>query len=158
MRKKITITQQMLKDAQIELVASSDYMGGYSITQPYLCSTKNNEGRWQIQRPVFLNTAHHQYGKDKTYLLVNIKLKFPDYDKPRNVTIPLHRLVYVYFKGNYPEGYDIAHLDDDPFNCAIDNLEAMPHKDNIKDRKFNGANQFRNSTNWDDDQNEQITV
>ncbi len=37
----------------------------------------------------------------------------------------LHRWVYVQSKGDLPEGYDIHHIDDDPTNNQIDNLELV---------------------------------
>ena len=57
----------------------------------------------------------------------------------------LHQLVWIYHNDNYPQGYDICHKDDDPYNCQLDNLEVKPHIENIKEREANGANQFKNS-------------
>lgn len=104
--------------------------------------------RWKERRPIYVNTTYHPYGRDKQYLMTSISLH-DEYGDRRSYTLPLHKLLYIYYNGNYPEGYDISHKDDDAFNCHPDNLEAIPHVDNIRKRKCNGSNQFKNSSNWD---------
>ena len=137
------ITREDLLYAGVSIKVDENELGGYNVTQPYIKGKANTENRWSIKRPVYVNIAKHPYGKDKAYLLTSVKIEIDGICK--TITMPLHRLVYIYFKGNFPDGYDIAHLDDDPFNCSIDNLEAIPHEDNIRMRKAKGANQYKNS-------------
>ena len=43
----------------------------------------------------------------------------------------VHKLVWITFKGEIPEGYEINHIDEDPGNNALYNLELLTHKENI---------------------------
>ena len=47
-------------------------------------------------------------------------------------SIGLHRLVYIYFKGEIPYKMIINHLDGDMSNNHIDNLELTTQSENIK--------------------------
>ena len=136
------VSKEDLINAKVTIVVDENELGGYSITQPYIQGARNTENRWCIKRPVYVNVKTHPHGKDKAYLMTSVKV-YSNGDF-KLATMPLHRLIYIYFNGNFPEGYDIAYLDDDPFNCSIDNLKAMPHVDNIRQRKVAG-NQYKNS-------------
>lgn len=44
----------------------------------------------------------------------------------------VHKLVWITFVGEIPEGYEINHIDEDPGNNALNNLELITHKENIR--------------------------
>lgn len=48
----------------------------------------------------------------------------------------VHRMIWEAFNGEIPDGYDIDHLDGNPSNNALDNLEMVTHQENIKRRKM----------------------
>lgn len=48
----------------------------------------------------------------------------------------VHRMVWEAFNGEIPEGYDIDHLDGNPKNNSLNNLEMVTHQENIKRRKM----------------------
>lgn len=48
----------------------------------------------------------------------------------------VHRVVWEAFNGPIPEGYDIDHIDGNPHNNALNNLQAITHKENIQKREF----------------------
>lgn len=50
----------------------------------------------------------------------------------------IHRLVYETFKGPIPEGMLVRHLNDDPHDNSVNNLEIGTHKDNMRDCLRNG--------------------
>jgi len=50
----------------------------------------------------------------------------------------LHRLVYENFVGDIPEGKVIRHLNDDPSDNRLSNLEIGTQKDNVQDAIRNG--------------------
>jgi len=45
---------------------------------------------------------------------------------PGRRSVLLHRVVYEAVWGSIPKGYEVHHIDDDPFNNHPDNLEALP--------------------------------
>ncbi len=141
---KYYVTREMLIEAGVSLIRDDRELGGYYVNQPYHTTKVDSSNRWKIKRPVYINITKHPNGKDKTYLLTSVKLK-TEQGNYKAFVMPLHRLVYIYFNGNYPEGYDIAHLDDDAFNCYAENLVAIPHEENIRAREYSGANQYKNS-------------
>lgn len=49
----------------------------------------------------------------------------------------VHRVVYEAFNGPIPEGYDIDHIDGNPYNNALNNLQAISHTENLKKRNMN---------------------
>ena len=79
-----------------------------------------------------INVKNHKYGKQCIYILV-----FPwDKSKNQRVTMTLQRLVYLEFKGDIPEGFDIDHIDGDSLNNLPSNLQAISRKDNLKKREL----------------------
>lgn len=43
----------------------------------------------------------------------------------------VHRLVWSAFNGQIPQGYEINHIDENPSNNRLENLNLMTHKENI---------------------------
>lgn len=48
----------------------------------------------------------------------------------------IHRAVWEAFNGIIPKGYDIDHVDGNPRNNALNNLELVTHKENIRRRNM----------------------
>ena len=46
-------------------------------------------------------------------------------------TYSVHRLVWMAFNGEIPEGYEINHINEDKTDNRLENLSLMSHKDNI---------------------------
>lgn len=46
-------------------------------------------------------------------------------------TYNVHRLVWSAFNGQIPQGYEINHIDENPSNNRLENLNLMTHKENI---------------------------
>lgn len=45
------------------------------------------------------------------------------------------RIVYAWYYGTCPAELDVDHIDNDPFNNSIDNLQLLTRKDNLSRRK-----------------------
>lgn len=53
----------------------------------------------------------------------------------RHYSIALSRLLYVWFKGDITEpGYVVDHIDNNPFNNELDNLQLLTIQDNLAKR------------------------
>ena len=79
-----------------------------------------------------INVKNHQYGKQCIYILV-----FPwDFKNRKRVTMTLQRLVYLEFKGDIPEHYDVDHIDGDSLNNLPSNLQAISRKENLAKRSL----------------------
>ena len=94
----------------------------------------------EINKPIYVNTKKHPYGKDKTYLIVTLW----DAERNKTTSYALSRLVYLYFVSDIPAGYDVDHIDGDTFNNLPENLQLLTRKENINKREYSG-NQYKNS-------------
>ena len=90
-----------------------------------------------------LNTTHHKYGKDMSYYIVSLYLD----GKQRGYMVS--NVVWVYFNSSIPEGYDVDHINDDPLDNRIENLQLLTRKENLRKRGY-GRNQ--NTANWTDEE------
>ena len=135
------ITQESLKENGVEIVKDDKALGQYII---YQTKVDKDGKKYRVVRPVYLCVVtKSQNGRQKGYLMAYVTIN------GKQFTLPLHRLVYIYFKGNFPEHYDICHLDDDSLNNDIRNLEAMPHADNIRSRKLDNGHTRKKPTQED---------
>lgn len=74
------------------------------------------------------------------------------YTKLDGFTAPVHRLVYIYHKGRIPDGYHIDHINHDRFDNRIENLQAIPAKENlakhIRTSKYDGVYRTKDFQRW----------
>lgn len=72
-----------------------------------------------------------------------------------NKVVTAHRLIWVMFNGNIPEGMTVDHIDRNPSNNQIENLRLVEHKINCRNRSkysnnktgFNGVSYFEPKDN-----------
>lgn len=118
------LTKQELKDAGIVNV----YYNGKTwevIRYWHRSNCKHKEVR-RLQ--ISMACGKHKYRPDKYYPKVTFCMKQKRYN------IPLSRLVYVWFKGDIPDGYVVDHIDNDSFNNKPDNLQLLTIEDNLAKR------------------------
>lgn len=93
----------------------------------------------------FRNTPYYATEKGKILNLsknIEIRLmKSGDYYRfsaryGLNKKFLVHRAVWEAFNGTIPKNFDIDHIDGNPANNNLNNLQAISHKDNIKKRKI----------------------
>lgn len=79
------------------------------------------------------NTNYHRQGitvvlrdrlNNKGYPIINI------YNHGKMRTFSVHYLVWIAFNGPVPPGMQINHIDENPRNCRLDNLNLMTPKEN----------------------------
>ena len=105
----------------------------------YLKETKE----WQVHRYWYANNSKakknkiisitmacgkHKYRPDKYYPKITFCVKRKVYN------IPLSRLVYVWYKGDIPDGYQVDHIDNDSFNNDPNNLQLLTIEENLRKR------------------------
>lgn len=87
------------------------------------------KGVERVISPIVI-TAKHKYGKDMKYPAI----EFYDSKTKKQFNIILSRLVFAWFHGLCPNYSDVDHIDNDPFNNSIDNLQLLTRKQNINKR------------------------
>ena len=121
-----------------------DSNGNPVIHQEYIMNDNNNrKGRWKEIRTQNVITANHSFGNEKKYVTTNIKID------GKKFILPVSNIVWIYFNDRIPEGYEVDHINDDGLDNRLENLQLLTISDNIKKRKFSGANQYVNSTTHD---------
>ena len=70
----------------------------------------------------------HPYGKKKSYKA------YVFHECGKLYSIPEQRLVYAWFKDDIPANYDVDHIDGDPMNNRLDNLQLLTRKENLARR------------------------
>lgn len=111
-----------------------------------IVDVKKENGEWVIYREWFFGgmvprkvlrtvkvsstTLHHKYGRDKTYHIVVFSVN------RRPMTIPLQRLLYAWFIGDIPDKMVVDHIDNNPLNNELDNLQLLTVSDNLAKRKL----------------------
>lgn len=81
-------------------------------------------GQWKIMKP-----TPHKYG-------------YPTYGFSKNSKqkrMCLHRLMLLAFVGPCPKGMECRHLDGNPANCSLNNLEWATHSNNMMDMQKHGT-------------------
>ena len=86
----------------------------------------------------------HKYGKSCKYVFYQLNLNGKVYQ------VGLHNIIYAWYKGEVPLGYEVDHLDRDTFNNSPENLELVTRVENIHRRPLQ-ANQYYYLHNHDEE-------
>lgn len=137
--RRYPLTKQDLIDARISVKNDGKNPPRiFQIRDPELHGPANN---WQTERPQAIVTTKHKYGVDKSYKTVGLRV----HGKKR--TFLVSNIVWIYFNDAIPEDSEVDHINDNSLDDRLENLQILTKTENIQKRKFNGANQFYNSTN-----------
>ena len=77
---------------------------------------------------VTLACGKHKYRPDKYYHKITYSFN------RKAINIPLSRFIYVWFKGDIPDGYVVDHINNDSFDNRPENLQLLTVGDNLKKR------------------------
>ena len=92
--------------------------------------------------PICQFVRQHKYTHPKVYPGIQVM----DNVTKRNKSIALGRLKYAWFIGEVPDGMVVDHIDNDPFNNKLDNLQLLSAGENIakrfRDNPLGCSNQF----------------
>ena len=121
------LTKQELEDMGIVEIRWNKYLETWVITREWY---KNNSKTKKERKQLVVGSvlAKHKYTRDKSYPKVSFSYK----NKP--AAFPVSRLVYVWFIEDVPDGYVVDHIDNDPYNNRLNNLQLLSIGDNIRKR------------------------
>ena len=100
---------------------------------------QRSKGVKEVKQYIIINK--HKYGKKKNYVYVSLKIERLNKDN-KQTHVGLHNVIYAWYKGEVPIGYEVDHIDGDSLNNNIDNLELVTHKENLKRRSIKGVNHW----------------
>lgn len=118
------LTKQDLLEQQIEVLMEN---GEWAI---YHTSKKCGKVKLKIT-PIY---QKKMFGKDLVYLKTGWMHNITK--KPQCFT--LQRILYAWFFGEVPEGYDVDHIDGNTLNNSLDNYRLLTRSENVKKRKTAG--------------------
>lgn len=105
------------------------YQGLYKISN---CGRIKNQKSNKILKPYVMQIQC----KNKKYLIHRIRLSKNNKLK----AFLVHRLVWVAFNGVIPQGYQIDHIDNNPQNNRLQNLQLLTASENNKKRFADNKN------------------
>ena len=88
----------------------------------------NSKEKIDTEIKVTLACGKHKYRPDKYYHKITYSFN------RKVINIPLSRFIYVWFKGDIPDGYIINHINGNSFDNSPDNLQLLTVGDNLKKR------------------------
>ena len=100
---------------------------GEYLVRHYSRNNRSLKRSLKVLKPQIIGRKH-PYGKPcmyKAYIF---------HENGKNYTISEHRLVYAWFIDDIPAKYDVDHIDGDPMNNRLDNLQLLTRKENLARR------------------------
>jgi hypothetical protein len=104
----------------------------------------NSEGYYRMKG----NTEWLKGSKNSKYLYCCVKKK-----GERQKTVAIYRLIWECFKGKIPEGYEIDHIDNNPENNNINNLQCITLSENRKRRNHEFLKDIGNNAHKSNNKN-----
>ena len=120
---------------------------GYFVEGEKVFKQRSNGVREIKQQTV---VGKHKYGKEKNYICVSLRIKRLINDNKQRL-FGLHNVIYAWYKGELPLGYDVDHIDNNPLNNNIDNLQLLTHEENLQKRPIKGVNQWYYINGYDEE-------
>ena len=119
-----SLTKQELLDAGFTSVEYIDNQ--WRVFRRWRKNSSKNKIDTEIK--VTLACGKHKYRPDKYYHKITYSFN------RKVVNISLSRFIYVWFKGDIPDGYVVDHINNDSFDNRPENLQLLTVGDNLKKR------------------------
>ena len=132
------LTKAMLEEMGIKIEWDEE-KGGWNV-QRYSRINRSPKKSWKTLKEAKF-VCKHKYASDKVY---------PGYAwcwNGKQFAVTTGRLIYAYFKGDVLEGCDVDHIDNNPFNNILDNLQVLTREENLAKRYADNPNNHHNQ--WD---------
>lgn len=141
MKKQNTLlTKDMLEEMGFVTVEWDEELDNWRIIRNWF---RNNSKTIKDYRTVQIVDAvcKHKYTRDKRYPVVSF------YYKGKPQSFPLARFVFAWFNGEVKDGQVIDHIDNNPFNNKLENLQALTQQENLAKRFVDDP--YTNRNQWD---------
>ena len=92
----------------------------------------NSKEKFDTEISITLACSKHKYRPDLYYHKITYSFN------RKVINIPLSRFIYVWFKGDIPDGYIIDHINGDSIDNRPENLQLLTVGDNLKRRFESG--------------------
>ena len=92
----------------------------------------NSKEKFDTEISITLACGKHKYRPNLYYHKITYSFN------RKVINIPLSRFIYVWFKGDIPDGYIIDHINGDSFDNRPENLQLLTVGDNLKRRFESG--------------------
>ena len=118
------LTKQQLMELGIDV---SRLENGEYLVRHYGRNTSSSKRSLRVIKASIIGKKH-PYGENRMYKA------YVFHENGKAYTISEHRLVYAWFKDDIPAKYDVDHIDGDPMNNNLDNLQLLTRKENLARR------------------------
>ena len=135
------LTRQMLKEMGIYSIDWDESSQQWWVDRYWFKCGKVKE-KTHIHLKVSLVKREHKYAPTKEYYAVGFC-----YENKSQV-IPLNRLVWAWFNDIVPQGYDVDHIDNDPLNNRLENLQLLTREQNLAKRYLDNPNNCKNQYDY----------
>lgn len=130
------LTKEMLLEWGINSINWSEELDTWIIDR--LWYKNKSKDKRHINIKICKAVCKHKYTKDKSYPIVT----FSYINEVK--CIPLARLIYAWFVNDIEDGMVIDHIDNDPFNNRVENLQKLTPEENLKKRFEDNPNALHN--------------
>ena len=117
---------------------------GWIVTRKWHKTSTKRENTPVFEKVIKRSIAErkHRYSEAKYYPFYSFSYN----GKAQAITES--RLIYAWFYGEVPAGYDVDHIDNDPFNNDLDNLQLLSRRENLAKRFEDNPDASHNQREW----------
>lgn len=130
------LTKEMLETWGITSINYNKESNNWEINRYWF---KNNSRiKHNIMLKISTAVRKHKYTNDKAYQIVSFAYN------QKHISLPLARIIYAWFNQKVPSGFVVDHIDNDPFNNQLDNLQLLTQEQNLIKRFVDNPNNCSN--------------